>query len=137
MKVELTRFIYPAGLAAYNHLVTYFPGVRLDALLAHYTENLTKLDFSPYLRARVQEREERKQAFLDSFLGSALKEASGEWLCSVHPRLWTSPDHEGQIRVAMRHVTNFRFALLLSQFNIMPQVSFDKIVYGNLGRIWD
>jgi hypothetical protein len=55
-------------------------------------------NFWPYLRQREQEVLERKNAVMNSFLQQAFRGPSE----LISERLWSSPDNEKQVTVAMR-----------------------------------
>lgn len=55
-------------------------------------------NFWPYLRQREQEVLERKNAVMSSFLQPAFRGLSG----LISERLWSSPDNEKQVTLALR-----------------------------------
>jgi hypothetical protein len=55
-------------------------------------------NFWPYLRQREQEVLERKNAVMSSFLQPAFRGSSG----LISERLWSSPDNEKQVTLALR-----------------------------------
>ena len=55
-------------------------------------------NFWPYLRQREQEASERKNTVMGSFLQSAFRGPSE----LVSGRLWSSPENEKQVTVALR-----------------------------------
>jgi hypothetical protein len=57
-------------------------------------------NFWPYLRQREQEVLERKNAVMNSFLQSAFRGPSG----LISERLWSNPDNEKQVTLALRFV---------------------------------
>jgi hypothetical protein len=56
------------------------------------------MNFWPYLRQREQEISERKDVVMSSFLLPAFR-GPGDLISA---RLWTSPDNEKQLTVALR-----------------------------------
>jgi hypothetical protein len=55
-------------------------------------------NFWPYLRQREQEVLKRKNAVMSSFLQPAFRGPSG----LISERLWSSPDNEKQVTLALR-----------------------------------
>jgi hypothetical protein len=55
-------------------------------------------NFWPYLRQREQEVLERKNAVMNSLLQPAFRGPSGP----ISERLWSSPDNEKQVTLALR-----------------------------------
>jgi hypothetical protein len=55
-------------------------------------------NFWPYLRQRDQEILERKSAVMSSFLQPAFQGPSG----LISERIWSSPDNEKQVTLALR-----------------------------------
>lgn len=101
-------FRYSAYMAAKHQLLLYFPGRRLDALIKQHPASMT--NFWPYLHSREEEVLARKTAYGASFLGKALKEAT------ITDRLWSSPDHDKQIVIAIRFLmTRFFFFVSIGQ----------------------
>ncbi|KAH9480512.1 hypothetical protein JR316_0007112 [Psilocybe cubensis] len=88
-------FRYSAYLSAFHQLLRKFPGKRLQTVLSRYSVNMT--NFWPYLHFREKEMELRKRIYEQSFLPSALKDGF-----DIDERLWSSPDHEKQLTVALR-----------------------------------
>ncbi|PFH53921.1 hypothetical protein AMATHDRAFT_53581, partial [Amanita thiersii Skay4041] len=63
----------------------------------------------PYLRQRQQEVSTRKTMYSKSFLSKTVK----EWY-TLSEHLWTSPDHEKQVIIALRWFILTRFYFLIS-----------------------
>lgn len=87
-------------LSAIHILSSNYAGRRLDAILKQHPRNMT--NFWPYLRFRMAEVSERRHVFKRSFLGQ-YTESLGYDPLSKH--LWTSPNDEKQVGVAIRFVT--------------------------------
>lgn len=87
-------------LSATHILSKNYPGRRLDTILEQHPRNMANL--WPYLRFRSIETSERRHAFKQSFLGQYTNSIEYDPL-SEH--LWTSPDDEKQVDVALRFVT--------------------------------
>ncbi|KAJ6619524.1 hypothetical protein B0H10DRAFT_2026031 [Mycena sp. CBHHK59/15] len=86
-------------LSAFHRLARDFPGRRLKMLLEQHPQAMTMTNMWPYLEQRAQELSTRKQQYLSSFLNRLFPScATG----SILERLWTSPDHEKQIVMALR-----------------------------------
>ncbi|KAJ7505441.1 hypothetical protein B0H11DRAFT_422247 [Mycena galericulata] len=81
-------------LSAAHRLDRDFAGQRLSAVLAKYPRNTTNM--WPYLEQRQQELSARKRQYTSSFLGRLFPRGV------ISDHLWTSPDHERQIVVALR-----------------------------------
>jgi hypothetical protein len=108
-------------LSAGYILTQRFSGHRLTRLIQDYPLNRTNM--WPYLRLRQVEFISRTQAYQNSFLGKYLKNHN-----SISERLWTSPDNERQVVVALRWVKE----RLLVGFHI-PSGSASRFV---LTRLW-
>ncbi|KAJ7254343.1 hypothetical protein B0H12DRAFT_1323432 [Mycena haematopus] len=91
-------FRYAMYLSAVNRLLRDFAGKRLSSVLAKYPQATTNM--WPYLRQRRQEVSTRQREYRMSFL-SRVFPASGT-KSPISKRLWTSPDHERQIVIALR-----------------------------------
>ncbi|KAF7346173.1 hypothetical protein MSAN_01844100 [Mycena sanguinolenta] len=100
--VSVSRvFRYAAYLSAVDRLKREFTGQRLKLMLEKYPQATTNM--WPYLRQRRQEVSTRKQEYRTSFLSRAITLTSGsESGNPISERLWTSPDHERQIVIALR-----------------------------------
>ncbi|KAF8208798.1 hypothetical protein K438DRAFT_1667040 [Mycena galopus ATCC 62051] len=90
-------FRYAVYLSAANSLSRDFAGKRLSLVLANYSQ--TTPNMWPYLQQRQQELFSRKDAYRSSFLGRVFP---GGTKSPISERLWTSPDHERQIVIALR-----------------------------------
>ncbi|CAK5269788.1 unnamed protein product, partial [Mycena citricolor] len=86
-------FRYAVYLSAYHRLCRDFPGQRLSHVVSSCSPLMSNM--WPYLSYREQEMTTRKQYFRNSFLGRL-------YIDAVSEHLWTSPDHERQIVVALR-----------------------------------
>ncbi|KAK0188164.1 hypothetical protein F5146DRAFT_1062256 [Armillaria mellea] len=86
-------FRYAVYLSASQRILQEFPGRRFALLLEAYPQNMTNM--WPYLRLRKQEVTQRRGMYAASFLSRVHK-------MTIAPRLWASPDHEHQARVAVR-----------------------------------
>ena len=87
-------------LSATHLLSRNYAGRRLDVILEQHPKNMTNL--WPYLRLRMAEASERRHAFKQSFLGQYTSSMGYDPL-SEH--LWTSPDNNKQVDIAIRFVT--------------------------------
>ncbi len=83
--------------SAYYKLSRNFSGRRLSLVLQHSNSPLMT-NFWPYLRRREQEVFERKDAVVNSFFNSAFRGPSE----LISERLWSSPENEKQVTVALR-----------------------------------
>ena len=89
---------HPVYLSATYRLKQEFSGLRLAYMLAQYPQTMT--DMWPYLRLRERELFERRQMYDASFLSTYFRDRN-----PISPLLWTSPDHDKQIVIAVRFVT--------------------------------
>ncbi|KAJ7459732.1 hypothetical protein FB451DRAFT_1045665 [Mycena latifolia] len=90
-------FRYAVYLSAFYRLSRNFAGKRLSAMLAKHPQAMTNM--WPYLEQRTQELSTRKQIYASSFLGRLFPSGAGN---PISEHLWTSPDHERQIVIAIR-----------------------------------
>ncbi|KDQ10169.1 hypothetical protein BOTBODRAFT_498998 [Botryobasidium botryosum FD-172 SS1] len=101
---------YAIYLSAHHILLKSFSGKRLARLFAQRSISPNQTNLWPYLKQRMREAEERRGVYYASFL----RKFSSSILISK--RLWTSPDHEQQIVVAIRFViTRLYFSLALGK----------------------
>ncbi|KAG8682606.1 hypothetical protein FRC08_014862, partial [Ceratobasidium sp. 394] len=112
--VQVSRaWRYAVYLSATHALMRGFAGSRLNAVLANIKEpRMTSM--WTYLRARREETEARRKTFEQTWLGRCIQRENVP-ICDRNPvsaRMWTSPDDERQIVVALRFVcTRLVFAL--------------------------
>ncbi|KAG8737237.1 hypothetical protein FRC10_008407 [Ceratobasidium sp. 414] len=112
--VQVSRaWRYAVYLSATHTLMRDFPGSRLNAVQANIKEpRMTSM--WAYLRARQKEAETRRKAFEQTWLGRCIQKEDIS-VCNRNPvsaQMWTSPDDERQIVVALRFVcTRLVFAL--------------------------
>ncbi|KAG8682560.1 hypothetical protein FRC08_014889 [Ceratobasidium sp. 394] len=112
--VQVSRaWRYAVYLSATHALMRDFAGSRLNAVLANIKEpRMTSM--WTYLRARREETEARRKTFEQTWLGRCIQKEDTS-ICNSNPvnaRMWTSPDDERQIVVALRFVcTRLVFAL--------------------------
>ncbi|KAJ7784704.1 hypothetical protein B0H16DRAFT_1402773 [Mycena metata] len=86
-------------LSAFHRLNRNFAGKRLTAVLKEYPRAQTMTNMWPYLKQRTEEVSARKREYSSSFLGRLFpRDSSG----TISEQLWTSPDHERQIVIALR-----------------------------------
>ncbi|KAJ7696042.1 hypothetical protein B0H17DRAFT_1054693 [Mycena rosella] len=90
-------FRYAVYLSAFHRLARIFAGKRLSAMLVKYPQAMTNM--WPYLKQRMQELSARKQTYTSSFLGRLFPSSTTN---PISEHLWTSPDHERQIVIALR-----------------------------------
>lgn len=83
--------------SAYYKLSRCFSGQRLSLVLQQSNSPLMT-NFWPYLRQREQEVLERKNVVMGSFLQPAFRGPSE----LISERLWSSPDNEKQVTLALR-----------------------------------
>ncbi|KAJ6508939.1 hypothetical protein C8R45DRAFT_1170057, partial [Mycena sanguinolenta] len=100
--VSVSRvFRYAVYLSATNRLKRDFGGKRLQLVLEKCPQATTNM--WPYLRQRRLEVSARKQEYSSSFLSRVItltgNTKSGN---PISEHLWTSPDHERQIVIALR-----------------------------------
>ncbi|KAF9077602.1 hypothetical protein BDP27DRAFT_1311333 [Rhodocollybia butyracea] len=88
-------FRYAIYLSASTRLARNFAGYRLNRILYRLPANT--IDMWPYLLQREGEKKYRKRVFEESFLGRAFKGKT-----AIAPQLWTSPDNDKQITIAIR-----------------------------------
>ncbi|KAJ7095986.1 hypothetical protein B0H15DRAFT_774443 [Mycena belliarum] len=88
---------YAAYLSASDRLNRYFTGERLSAMQAKYPKMM--INMWPYLEQRMRELFDRKQIYVSSFLGRHFPMGANN---PIAEHLWTSPDHERQIVIAIR-----------------------------------
>ncbi|KAG9101239.1 hypothetical protein FRC06_003247 [Ceratobasidium sp. 370] len=112
--VQVSRaWRYAVYLSATHTLMRDFPGSRLNAVQANIKEpRMTSM--WAYLRARQKEVDTRRKTFEQTWLGRCIQREDIS-ICNHNPinaRMWTSPDDERQIVVALRFVcTRLAFAL--------------------------
>jgi hypothetical protein len=99
MKYTLTPTVYSS---AYYKLSRDFSGRRLSLVLQQCSSPLMT-NFWPYLRQREQEVLKRKNTVMGSFLESAFRGPNE----LVSERLWSSPENEKQVTVALRFDLTF------------------------------
>ncbi|KAI6123432.1 hypothetical protein EDD16DRAFT_650440 [Pisolithus croceorrhizus] len=88
-------------------------GDRLDSIFRKYSKETTNM--WPYLRFRERENFRRRQVFKESFLGKLLS------FDPLSERLWSCPDHERQVEIALRFVlTRVWFAVSLGAYGHSP-----------------
>ncbi|KAH0831907.1 hypothetical protein J3R83DRAFT_12790 [Lanmaoa asiatica] len=105
-------FRYAVYLSATHILSRNYPGHRLDSILEQHPKNMTNL--WPYLRFRRTEVSERRHAFKQSFLGQYTNSMGYNPLSEL---LWTSPNDERQVDVALRFVlTRMWFAISVGAY---------------------
>ncbi|KAJ7043997.1 hypothetical protein C8F04DRAFT_1228868 [Mycena alexandri] len=86
-------------LSAFHRLNRNFAGKRLTAMLKKYPQAQAMTNMWPYLKQRTQEVSARKREYSSSFLGRLFPlDSSGP----ISEQLWTSPDDERQIVIALR-----------------------------------
>ncbi|KAJ7288459.1 hypothetical protein C8J57DRAFT_1166183 [Mycena rebaudengoi] len=83
-------------LSAFHRLSADFAGQRLSTVLLRYSKAMTNM--WPYLEQRMQEKASREQLYKSSFLNRLFPIADNV----ISQRLWSSPDHEKQIVIALR-----------------------------------
>ncbi|KIK69602.1 hypothetical protein GYMLUDRAFT_236107 [Collybiopsis luxurians FD-317 M1] len=88
-------FRYAIYLSASARLARNFAGYRLSRILHRLPANM--IDMWPYLQQREGESKYRRRMFEESFLGRAFMGRD-----AIAPRLWTSPDNDKQIVIAIR-----------------------------------
>ncbi|KAF5369567.1 hypothetical protein D9758_002578 [Tetrapyrgos nigripes] len=86
-----------AFVSAGTRISRDFAGKRLESVIAEYPPHI--YNFWPYLQQRQKELTERHERYIQSFLG---KFFSRENPHIVSQRLWTSPDNERQVVIALR-----------------------------------
>ncbi|KAK0503871.1 hypothetical protein EDD18DRAFT_1099171 [Armillaria luteobubalina] len=89
-------FRYAVYLSASQRILRGFPGRRFALLLEAYPQNMTNM--WPYLRLRNQEAVQRRGIYEASFLARVFERND----MIISPKLWTSPDHEHQAKIAIR-----------------------------------
>lgn len=89
-------FRYAVYLSASQRILRGFPGRRFALLLEAYPQNMTNM--WPYLRLRNQEAVQRRGIYEASFLARVFERND----MIISPKLWTSPDHEHQAKIAVR-----------------------------------
>ncbi|KAJ7645481.1 hypothetical protein DFH06DRAFT_1283250 [Mycena polygramma] len=90
-------FRYAAYLSATHRLRRDFAGKRLVLVLEKCPQAITNM--WPYLKQRTQELSARKRQYNASFLGRHFPSGASS---PISEHLWTSPDHEKQIGIALR-----------------------------------
>ncbi|KAK0221972.1 hypothetical protein IW262DRAFT_1377186 [Armillaria fumosa] len=99
-------FRYAVYLSASQRILRGFSGRRFALLLEAYPQNMTNM--WPYLRLRNQEVAQRRGMYEASFLARVFERNE----MVISPRLWTSPDHEHQAKMAVRFLlTRFFFSV--------------------------
>ncbi|KIY71696.1 hypothetical protein CYLTODRAFT_345435, partial [Cylindrobasidium torrendii FP15055 ss-10] len=102
-------FRYAVYLSAFFRLRRDFPGARLDAIRQSYNERMTNM--WPYLRQRQRELTERAAKYRSSFLSTVFEGRE-----VITSRLWTNPDHEKQVTIALRFLlTRLFFVVSVGQ----------------------
>lgn len=87
--------VFSVYLSAVQRLALNFGGRRLAVFIQEYPQNRTNM--WPYLRFRELELSSRKARYEQSFLARYFTSSN-----PISAHLWTSPDHERQITVAVR-----------------------------------
>ncbi|KAF8895433.1 hypothetical protein BD779DRAFT_1499503 [Infundibulicybe gibba] len=113
---------YAAYLSAVSILARSFSGRRLNEQFQKYRTTMTNM--WPYLQQRELELRSRRRLFSCSFLGRLVK---GN--CAIAEHLWSSPDHEHQIVIALR--------CLLSQMFFSISVGSSVTSFSTYGKILD
>lgn len=90
-------------LSAAHILAQKYYGRRLDQIKKRHPQNMTNM--WPYLRQRQNEVAFWRQAFQNSFVG---RYSSALGIEPLSARLWTSPDDEKQVMVALRYALLIR-----------------------------
>jgi hypothetical protein len=132
-------------LSATHTLVRDFPGSRLEIIRSGIKEpRMTNM--WAYLYARQDEVATRRKTFEQTWLGHCFKTGI-QGLCNGNPissRVWTSPDDERQIVVALRFVsTRLVFALARRHDGLPPAhewlrgivVGADEVVPNEIWRV--
>ncbi|KAH7885373.1 hypothetical protein F5I97DRAFT_1810885 [Phlebopus sp. FC_14] len=105
-------FRYAVYLSAAHILSKKYPGRRLDVVSNRYSPKVTNM--WPYLRLRDDEVDYRRQAFKASFLGKFACSLSFD---PLFEHLWSSPDDERQVEIALRFVlTRMWFAVSVGTY---------------------
>ncbi|KAJ7147548.1 hypothetical protein C8R43DRAFT_1195974 [Mycena crocata] len=106
--VLVSRMFRYAGellyLSAFQRLTQNFAGKRLSMVLAKHSQAMTNM--WPYLKQRTQELSFRKYKYNASFLSRLFPSGTSN---PISERLWTSPDHERQIVIALRFLSTRLF----------------------------
>ncbi|KAJ7212246.1 hypothetical protein GGX14DRAFT_519842 [Mycena pura] len=89
-------FRYAVYLSAYHRLVRNFAGQRLSMVLASCPEATRTTNMWPYLLQRMKELSMRKSQYDRCFRSGVFPTHA------ISEHLWTSPDHERQIAIALR-----------------------------------
>ncbi|KZT27383.1 hypothetical protein NEOLEDRAFT_1110792 [Neolentinus lepideus HHB14362 ss-1] len=129
---QVSRMIrYAIYLSAAVVLHREFPGKRLDAVLQKYPNSLAMTNFWPYLRQRRRERVFWDNVYRRTFLASFLEDGQ-----SISELMWTSPDDEKQVTVALRFVmTRLWFAISLGKLQsnwVRGVVTSAQVVVGDI-----
>ncbi|KAG2009835.1 hypothetical protein CC2G_012719 [Coprinopsis cinerea AmutBmut pab1-1] len=107
---------YSVYSSATHRLARYFSGKRLDKVFSNYSPSL--MNYWPYLRQRIAERQRRRELYDRSFLGRFFASSRN----IISPGLWASPNHPKQLTIAIR------FLMTLLYFHISvhydPEASF-------------
>ncbi|KIJ64462.1 hypothetical protein HYDPIDRAFT_167784 [Hydnomerulius pinastri MD-312] len=105
-------FRYAVYLSAAHILSKKYSGQRLTAIFEQYSQSMTNM--WPYLRLRDREVSSRRQVYKQSFLGRYRDSISFDPLSE---RLWSSPDNEKQVQMALRYVlTRMWFAVSVGSY---------------------
>ncbi|KAF9565715.1 hypothetical protein CPC08DRAFT_629338 [Agrocybe pediades] len=88
-------FRFSAYAAAVHQLQRKYPGSRSNDVLSQYAHQTT--NFWPYLNLRNEEAHKRRLVYEASFLHRAM-----QGICTIDDSLWSSPDNEKQITIAVR-----------------------------------
>ncbi|KAI6027368.1 hypothetical protein BKA83DRAFT_4227983 [Pisolithus microcarpus] len=106
-------FRYAVYLSAVHILERKHRGDRLDSISQKYPKETTNM--WPYLRFRERESFQKRRMFKESFLGEFLS------FDPLSERLWSCPDHERQVEIALRFVlTRVWFAVSLGAYGHDP-----------------
>jgi hypothetical protein len=102
--------------SAYHKLSRDFSGRRLSLVLQQAHSPLMT-NFWPYLRQREQEVLERKNAVMNSFLHPVFRGPSR----LISERLWSSPDNEKQVTLALRfgHLFSIQYVISMILWQIL------------------
>ncbi|KAF7314415.1 Abhydrolase-3 domain-containing protein [Mycena kentingensis (nom. inval.)] len=95
--ISCPLFRYATYISAFHNLSRNFSGARFSQVLSQYPNAASQTtNMWPYLLQRQHEVSCRKSIFNASFLGTLLSTNA------ISDRLWTSPDDERQLVVAIR-----------------------------------
>ncbi|KAI9463805.1 hypothetical protein F5148DRAFT_982317 [Russula earlei] len=98
---------YAVYASAYHRLSRDFSGRRLS-LVFQQCRSALMMNFWPYLRQREQEISERKNAVMSSFLQCVFHGPND----LISTRLWSSPENDKQLTVALRFLLTWLWFVL-------------------------